>query len=214
MGIGQDIVVRKLRPDRSEVFRWSGRVLERARQSVVIVARFNGPPGIRVGDITLERGDVFVEFYYADRWYNVYQVFSTAGVFKGWYCNVSEPLERLDGAELAYVDLVLDVVVHPAGDHLVLDEDEFAELVPSLPPEVAAAAQAGLRELIEVVGRGALPWRAFEAAVAALDGASGAASRRPSTGSGTARRSAKAEREDAATRRRGEGENGPRPGVR
>jgi predicted RNA-binding protein associated with RNAse of E/G family len=49
------------------------------------------------------------------------------GTFKGWYCNITRPA-RLSATEIWADDLALDVFVHPNGEQLVLDEDEFAEL--------------------------------------------------------------------------------------
>lgn len=166
---GQQLLVRKLRLDGSEVFRWRGRVLACDRQTLVLAARFNGKSGVQVGPMVLEQGDLFIEFYYFDRWYNVYQVFSEAGILKGWYCNVSLPAELRDG-ELLYTDLALDVVVSPDGGHLVLDEDEYAEAAATYPPRVARGAASGLRELVRLAQARALPSGPFEEALAALDG--------------------------------------------
>ena len=46
---------------------------------------------------------------------------------KGWYCNITEPAEILDGA-VSYMDLAIDLLVYPDGRQLVLDMDEFAAL--------------------------------------------------------------------------------------
>lgn len=34
--------------------------------------------------VTLEPGDVFIETFYRDRWYNVFEVRATDGTLKGW----------------------------------------------------------------------------------------------------------------------------------
>lgn len=162
----QHVVVRKLRDDGTEAFRWTGRLLERDERGVVVVARFNGPPG-DLGYVTLEQTDLFVEFYCFDRWYNVFQIYSGQGELKGWYCNVSTPAESSD-AELVYTDLVLDVFVPPSGDSLVLDEDEFAQRSQSYPPHLAQGARVGLQALLDLAKRRTLPSRPFALAEAAL----------------------------------------------
>jgi predicted RNA-binding protein associated with RNAse of E/G family len=160
----------KLRYDRSRVFAWNGRLLEQTPEHVLLAGFFST---LRrdLGYVVLERGDLFLEWYYFGRWYNIFQIYSTAGELKGWYCNIGMPPELVDEEELHYVDLALDVFVYPDGRHLVLDEDEFAVLkAETLDPADAAAAERGLAELLEVVTSAALPSRAYEPGFASLAG--------------------------------------------
>src|SRR4051812_41919767 len=119
--------VRKLRPDGSEIFAWDGAVLRCDGEGIVLRAEFNVDVVVREY-VTFRRGDVFIEFYYWERAYNVFQVSAPDGTLKGWYANLGLPAE-LDAArnELRYVDLALDVWVAPNGELVVLDEDELAE---------------------------------------------------------------------------------------
>jgi predicted RNA-binding protein associated with RNAse of E/G family len=148
---GRPIHVRKLRPDGSEVFAWDGDILSSDQVGIVLRAIFNVPV-VELGFTTFRAGDVFVEFYYWERWYNVFQVSSAEGTLKGWYANVGRPAEldtSGDRAELRYVDLALDVWSDPGGRFQLLDEDEYAELVEKGP--LSAEAQAGAAQ-----GRAAL----------------------------------------------------------
>ena len=166
---GQPLRVLKLRYDGSTVFAWNGRVLEHTGEHVLLAGLFNA---LRrdLGYVVLERGDLFLEWYYFGRWYNVFQIYGRDGQLKGWYCNIGMPPRLADG-ELHYVDLALDVFVHPDGRHLVLDEDEFAELErTTLRPEEAAQAQAGLAELLALVRAARLPSRAYDPHDAAVAG--------------------------------------------
>ncbi len=152
--------VLKLRYDGSVIFGWSAHLLERTPEHVLLAGLFNGHRR-DLGYMVLDRGDLFLEWYYFGRWYNVFQIYGVGGIFKGWYCNVGMPPHLADG-ELSYVDLALDVYVYPDGRHLVLDEDEFAELKrATLRPEDAALAQQGLEELLELVRAARLPTRAY-----------------------------------------------------
>ena len=148
--------VRKLRPDGSEVFAWDGAVLRCDASGIVLRAEFNVDEVVREY-ATFRRGDVFVEFYYWDRAYNVFQVSAPDGTLKGWCANLGLPAE-LEPArnELRYVDLALDVWVAPDGSYVVLDEDELAEMVEQY-PQVAEMAEIGRRDLIELAGTGPLP---------------------------------------------------------
>jgi protein associated with RNAse G/E len=93
----------------------------------------------------LKKGDRFVEFYYSDRWYNIFEIYDRDdGEIKGWYCNVGMPAE-FDDEVVSYVDLALDLWVSVDGKQTVLDEDEFGEL--NLTDTLRADALQGLHEL-------------------------------------------------------------------
>lgn len=75
---------------------------------------------------TLTNGDVLYEYFYRQRWYNIFAVADAAGNRKGWYCNLARPAEIADDG-VRTIDCELDLVI--AADRqlsLVLDEDEYA----------------------------------------------------------------------------------------
>jgi protein associated with RNAse G/E len=159
--VGQSIRVRKLDyVSRQPVYSWQGTVIAADAESVVVRARFALAPGREppvVDGVPFETGDIFTEFYYPHRWYNVFHVADAAGRTKGWYCNVAEPA-TCDEAGIAFVDLCLDLFVHPDGSMAILDEDEFAEAIACAHgPDDAATARAALEQLIELARSRALP---------------------------------------------------------
>ena len=94
------------------------------------------------------KNDRFLERYYDDRWYNIYEARDKDDDrLKGWYCNVTRPA-RFEGNTIFYTDLALDLLAYPDGRFLVLDEDEFKAL--DLDPETQRQALAGLDALIEM----------------------------------------------------------------
>ncbi|MEV6484548.1 DUF402 domain-containing protein [Streptomyces sp. NPDC051576] len=105
--------------------------------------------GVRdFGFVRFERGDVFTEYYWRDRWYSVKQVRSGTGELKGWYCDITRPA-TFSGTELVVEDLDLDLWRSADGlDVRRLDEDEFEESgLAESDPAAAAAAVAALDEL-------------------------------------------------------------------
>lgn len=140
----EPVVVIKLNVNYQETWRYSGEILSRGPQSILLEARFNRDDML-VHGLTFGRNDRFVEIYYSDRWYNIYEIHDRDDDHvKGWYCNVSRPAEFSPG-QIAYVDLALDLLVYPDGRQLVLDEDEFADL--NLDSQTGAQARAALEEL-------------------------------------------------------------------
>lgn len=142
--MSETIVVIKLNTEWVETWRYTGRVLRRTSNAVLLEAFFNKDDAPFHG-IMLKKGDRFIEIYYADRWYNIFEMYDRDDkTLKGWYCNVTRPAEFADG-QIAYVDLALDLLVYPDGRELVLDEDEFAALV--IDDATRAQARAALEEL-------------------------------------------------------------------
>ncbi len=121
------VFVIKQNLERKEVWRYSGKVLEQTSDSILLEAFFNRPDKPFHG-ILLAQGDRFIEKYYSNRWYNIFEIHDhKTDVLKGWYCNVTYPA-IFDNGFVYYVDLALDLLVYPDGRQLVLDEDEFADL--------------------------------------------------------------------------------------
>ncbi len=147
-------IVHKLNHLGEEKIAWPGRVLARTDNAIVLEATFTHGP-LDLGYVVLKPGDRFIEHYFFDRWYNIFEIYDVDdGAFKGWYCNVTRPA-RLEADDLSAEDLALDVFARPGGAALALDEDEFAAL--PLAEEDARQARAALRELLRLAAEGALP---------------------------------------------------------
>jgi hypothetical protein len=130
-----------------EKFRYPGKVLTREKTRLAIEARFQNEDTDFHG-ILFNKGDRFLETYYTDRWYNIYEIHDHVDDrLKGWYCNISHPAIIEDGY-VSFRDLSLDLLVYPNGRQLVLDEDEFAGA--KLPNAIRTAALKGLKELQEL----------------------------------------------------------------
>lgn len=125
-------------------WQYEGRVLRREPNAVVLEAFFNRPD-MPLADTVFKQNDRFIETFYVDRYYNVFEVHDRDdGRLKGWYCNVGRPAS-VGPDTVAYVDLALDLWVSPDGKQTVLDEDEFESL--RLAPEEREVARAALQEL-------------------------------------------------------------------
>ena len=108
-------------------WQYEGVVLSREENSVTLKALFNRDD-MSFMDIILKRNDRFVETFYSDRWYNIFEIYDRDdNHFKGWYCNICKPATIKDDF-VSYVDLALDLWVSADGKQTVLDEDEFDEL--------------------------------------------------------------------------------------
>lgn len=142
--VGEIIVVSKRNLQNEETWRYSGKVLERGHDYLVLEAFFD-QPDTQFHGMLFRKGDRFVETYYADRWYNIFQIHAREDDhIRGWYCNIGCPA-KLDGNTLSYIDLALDLLVFPDGRQVLLDEDEFNQL--NITGSMRQKAKRALEEL-------------------------------------------------------------------
>ncbi|HLV97593.1 MAG TPA: DUF402 domain-containing protein [Ktedonobacterales bacterium] len=106
------------------VLSYKAELAERLPNGIVLDAMWTWPPR-DLGYVVFETGDRFTEYFYTDRWHNIFVIRAGSGALKGWYCNVARPATISDDV-VAAEDLILDVWVNPDGTWQVLDEDEFA----------------------------------------------------------------------------------------
>jgi uncharacterized protein len=138
------IKVLKKNPAGEVTYEYEGVLLSHDEHSITLEALFDRADMPFV-DTVLRTGDRFVEYYYDDRWYNIFEIHDHDDErIKGWYCNVCTPAEFEDGI-VSYVDLALDLWVSPNGTQHVLDEDEFEAL--GLDQNLRDGALRGLAEL-------------------------------------------------------------------
>jgi protein associated with RNAse G/E len=125
-------------------YEYEGVMVHRDDHRLVLEALFDRADMPFMG-VLFKTGDRFVEYYYNDRWYNIFEIHDRDDdAIKGWYCNVSQPAVFTDGI-VSYVDLALDLWVSVDGQQTVLDEDEFEELI--LSEELKVGALQGLEHL-------------------------------------------------------------------
>lgn len=138
------IVVDKLNPQGELKWRYEGEVIERGADWLTLEAFFERDDMPFMGT-TLKRGDRFVETYYTNRGYNIFEIFDRDdGALKGFYCNIARPAKFTDG-RVEYEDLFLDLWISANGAQTVLDEDEF--LAADLDEETRRFAREALAEL-------------------------------------------------------------------
>ena len=144
--IKQPISVIKRGVDGSEVIRYTGKLLRRDEHAIVLEAIFEKQE-VKVADTVFRAGDRFVETYYTERWYNIFEVHAREDDrLKGWYCNIGKPALLESESVISYVDLALDLWVAPDGARTILDQAEFSAL--KLDEDTSSRALAGLAELI------------------------------------------------------------------
>ena len=155
---GSDIVVSVLKYDRREHRRWRARVAKREGSLLILDAVFEEEiEHDLLGTIAL--GTVSTEYYWLDRWYNVFRFSDNNGRLKNFYCNINQP-PAFNGGVLSYVDLDIDVFVAPDLTYKILDLDDFEANARGFtyPEDVQANAHAALKELTALIEARAFPF--------------------------------------------------------
>ena len=153
------ITVKKLSLDHELVIAYEGTVLERTPQAIVLEARFQRET-MDLGYATFEHHDRFIEYFFSDRWYNIFEIHSVHDDhLKGWYCNIAQPAV-LGEATIEQVDLALDVWIDPDGSYRLLDQAEFDAL--PLDRETRLRAQRALNELLDLLHHHAAPFTSID----------------------------------------------------
>jgi protein associated with RNAse G/E len=153
-----ELIVRACKYDGTEHRRWRARILSRVDSLLTLDARFEEE--IRHPLLgTIARGTLSVEYYWLDRWYNVFRFHEPSGELRNYYCNVNVP-PTLDGPVLSYVDLDIDILVAPDLSFRIVDEDEFATNAAhyNYPADVRLGAQRALNELVSMIESRSFPF--------------------------------------------------------
>lgn len=149
-----EVVVYKLDSSGRITWQYPGQPLFIMAEGLCLEAFFNRDDR-DYGYALFKRGDRFVEYFYTDRWYNVFAVYDRDdGQLKGWYCNICRPC-RLTAEGVYCEDLALDVWVSPAGQTTILDEQEFEAL--QLPEAEKVSGREALQTLLILAAKQQLP---------------------------------------------------------
>lgn len=118
-------MVRACKFDGHEHRRWSAQLLRQEGSLIVLDAYF--PEEVIHSHLgTIARGTHSLEYYWLDRWYNVFRFAQPDGRLQSYYCNINLP-PTLNQGILEYVDLDLDIMVNPDHSFQILDAEDFED---------------------------------------------------------------------------------------
>ncbi len=150
----RQITVYKLDENGRFVWHYPATVTAQGPDFVRLEAAFNRDD-LDLGYTTFKRGDQFIEYFYTNRWYNIFAVYDRDTTkLKGWYCNVCRPAQITETA-VHCEDLALDVWVTPTGRPTILDQDEFDAL--ELTGAEHNQGRQALQNLLMLAQKGQLP---------------------------------------------------------
>jgi protein associated with RNAse G/E len=149
--INQSITVQACKYDGAEHRRWPATILRQEGPLLVLEARF--AEEIQHDLLgTIAAGTTSIEYYWLDRWYNVFRFSEPGGALRSYYCNINIP-PKFEGQILSYIDLDTDILVQPDFSYRVLDLEEFEQnaIRYGYSSEVRQNAECARRELIDLI---------------------------------------------------------------
>ena len=147
-----------LKYDGREHRRWPARIAKTVGPLIVLDAVFDEEiEHDLLGKVS--SGTISTEYYWLDRWYNVFRFSNSDRVLQKFYCNINVP-PQFDGRVLSYVDLDIDVLVEPDLTYRILDEDDFEQNAQryGYPEEVQENARRALAEVIGLIESKSFPF--------------------------------------------------------
>ncbi|HVE59564.1 MAG TPA: DUF402 domain-containing protein [Pyrinomonadaceae bacterium] len=104
---------------------WKVNFIEKCDSLLIFVGEFENEirhPKLGV----IRRGTISYEYYWLNRWYNIFKFHEPEGELRNFYCNVNMP-PRFENNVLDYVDLEIDVLVSKDFTIEILDREEFED---------------------------------------------------------------------------------------
>jgi protein associated with RNAse G/E len=158
----RSMTVRVLKYDGAEHRSWHAHLARRASHLLVLEAEFDVDVQHDIlGEI--RRGMRTIEYYWQDRWYNIFRFLNDDESTRIYYCNVATPA-LVDGNVISYVDLDIDVLVNHDLSYQVLDLPEFeanAERY-GYPDEVKRNASDAVEEIVSIIRERQFPFTEAE----------------------------------------------------
>jgi len=136
---------------------WQCDLLEQRDSLLVFVGEF--ATDIEHPDLgQIKKGTISYEYYWLDRWYNVFRFYEPTGEFRNFYCNINSP-PTFSGEVLDYVDLDIDLLVRPDYSYVVLDVEEYESNAERFryTPDVREKVGIALQEVISMIESHQLP---------------------------------------------------------
>ncbi len=154
----KNIIVNSRKYDDSIYRTWKADFIEQRNSLMSFIGEFDKKvthPFLGV----IRRGTISYEFFWLDRWYNVFRFHDPDGNFRNFYCNVNMPPTFNNGV-LDYVDLDVDIIVAKDFSYQILDLDEFEENARKYfyPQDLRERVQTSLSELIFLIENRIFPF--------------------------------------------------------
>jgi uncharacterized protein len=137
---------------------WNAEFIEKRDSLLIFTGEFEEE--VRHSKLgVIRRGTISHEYYWLDRWFNVFKFHEPEGELRNFYCNLNMPPEFKNNI-LDYIDLDIDVLVSKSFETEILDLEEFNEnsKLYGYSDELKAKTFETLNELLKMIEIRAYPF--------------------------------------------------------
>jgi protein associated with RNAse G/E len=104
---------------------WSAELIKQNAKLLILFGEFESEIKHRHLGV-IRRGTLSYEYYWFDRWFNIFRFHEPDGSLRNFYCNINKP-PVFENNTLNYIDLDIDIIVWNDYRCEILDVDEFEE---------------------------------------------------------------------------------------
>lgn len=156
--MAKEIIINSRKFDGSIKKTWTADLIEIKSRRLTLLGEFNDE--IRHRELGLiRRGTISYEFFWFDRWFNIFRFHEPEGSFRNFYCNLCMPLQFQNNV-IDYIDLDIDVCVSSKFEIKVLDMGEFQgnKIRFSYPKELQIQIYKSLQILLKLIENRRFPF--------------------------------------------------------
>ncbi len=137
---------------------WNAKLIERNTTLLILCGEFKSEIMHKHLGV-IRRGTLSYEYYWFDRWFNIFRFHEPDGSLRNFYCNINKP-PVFKNNTLNYIDLDIDVIVWKDFRKEVLDVDEFEENTKKYrySEQIIKKTNDSLSELLELIDNRHFPF--------------------------------------------------------
>ncbi len=104
---------------------WKGKLIHETEEIIIFEGVFDEEIKHPYLDV-IRRGTISIEYYWKNRWYNIFRFVEPEGGLRNFYCNINRP-PVIENGILNFIDLDIDVLIWKDWTYEILDLGEFQE---------------------------------------------------------------------------------------
>lgn len=147
----KNIIIKSRKFDKKIHKRWNADLIKKKDSLLILMGVFEFEIKHNFLGV-IKPGTISYEFYWLDRWFNVFRFHEPDGAFRNFYCNINTP-PTFENGILDYTDLDIDVIVWKDFSPIILDQDEFTEnsLAYNYSLDILVNTKSALDELLKKI---------------------------------------------------------------
>ncbi len=137
---------------------WPAEIVQQRGSLIILDARFADEIQHELIG-TIACGTISQEYYWLDRWFNIFRFAQPSGELRSYYCNVNVP-PIFERDTLTYIDLDIDILVEPDFSYRIVDLEEFEQNASlyNYPERIRQSATQAMETLLKMIEMRTFPF--------------------------------------------------------